>query len=159
MFPRGTTGEQIEVHGNVLSVDGKPIAGATIHVWVADPTGRYDNQDDAGNPLSIPANKQRFRGRLFSTYAGSYTFKCLRPGNYYDDGWKLWRPAHIHIKIEAPGYETLETQLYFQDDAQNKHDIPGDDFFQPELCLHLSPAIPAQGGTQRSIFNFVLKAK
>lgn len=48
------------------------------------------------------------------------------------------------------------TQLYFDDDAQNSHDIPGDDFFQPELALQLAPAARTPGVKQVGTYNFVL---
>jgi protocatechuate 3,4-dioxygenase beta subunit len=159
LFPARAKGSRLTIKGQVLSVDGKPVSGATVHIWLADPNGRYDNQDDAGNPLVVPVDQQLYRGRVVTVGAGVYSFECLRPGNYFDDGWKLWRPAHIHVKVEAPGFKDLTTQLYFQDDAQNKHDIPGDDFFQPELAVQLFPAAPSAGSKQSGIFNFVLAAR
>lgn len=156
MFPTGASGSEISISGQVLSVDGKALTTATIHVWVADPTGKYDNQDAQGNPLAIPPAQHRYRGRVVSDKSGQFTFNCLRPGNYFDGGWKLWRPAHIHIKVEAKGYKTLVTQLYFHDDAHNTHDIPGDDFFLPELVVQTLPAIATAGVVQKGIFNFVL---
>ena len=106
--------------------------------------------------MNIPPSQQLYRGRIVTTTDGNYAFECLRPGNYFDAGWNLWRPAHLHMKVEAPGYETLVTQPYFDDDAQNAHDIPGDDFFQPELALQLAPAVPKSGITQVGTYNFVL---
>jgi protocatechuate 3,4-dioxygenase beta subunit len=156
LFPATATGSLVKVSGQVTSTDCKPLSGATIHVWVANPQGHYDNEDASGKPLPIPQKKQLYRGRIFSDADGNYDFECLRPGNYFDSGWNLWRPAHLHIKVEASGYEELVTQLYFDDDAQNSHDIPGDDFFQPELALQLAPAIPKSGVTQVGIYNFVL---
>lgn len=156
LYPATAKGSLLRVQGQVLSTDCKPLAKATVHVWLADPQGRYDNQDAKGNPLEIPAAQQLYRGRIISDFDGSYSFECLRPGNYFDSGWNLWRPAHIHIQVECAGYDTLVTQLYFDDDAQNPHDIPGDDFFQPELALQMAPALPAAGVTQASTFNFVL---
>jgi protocatechuate 3,4-dioxygenase beta subunit len=157
LFPGRAAGSRVLIKGQVLSTDGTPLANATIHAWAADPKGRYDNQDDQGNPLSIPASKQFNRGRVITDHNGRFSFLCLRPGNYFDDGYSLWRPAHIHIKVECDGHKELTTQLYFQDDAQNRHDIPGDDFFQPELAVHLSPAVPTPGEKQAGIFNFVLE--
>lgn len=152
-------GSPIQVSGQVLSTDCKALSGAIVHVWVADPQGRYDNQDALGEPLNIPQSEQLYRGRIVTDSDGFYSFECLRPGNYFDAGAELWRPAHVHVMIEVKGYQTLVTQLYFSDDdAQNSHDIAGDDFFLPELALQLSPAIPAAGSTQTGTYNFVLQA-
>lgn len=156
LFPVGVTGEEIAINGQVLSQDGTPIADATISVWVADPKGRYDNQNDDGSPKPIAVNDHLYRGRINSDKAGVYAFRILRPGNYFDDGYNLWRPSHIHVVVEAKGYKKLTTQLYFEDDAHNTLDIPGDDFFQPELVVRLNPASPAAGIVQNGVFNFVL---
>jgi nucleoid DNA-binding protein len=37
------TGEEMQIAGQVLAQDGTLIADATVSIWVADPTGRYDN--------------------------------------------------------------------------------------------------------------------
>ena len=156
LFPDGAQGTRIKISGQVLTTDCQTLSGAMLHVWLADTNGRYANQDDEGNALVVPESKQLYRGRIKTDALGRYSFECLRPGNYFDTGWNLWRPAHIHAKVEANGFVELVTQLYFQDDAQNKSDIKGDDFFQPELSLQLSPAVARKGVTQKAFFNFVL---
>lgn len=156
LFPQGAQGEEIRIDGNVIAEDGTAIADATVSVWVADPSGRYDNQNDDGSTKKIAVKEHKYRGRIISDKSGRFAFAILRPGNYFDDGWNLWRPAHIHVRVEAKGYTTLTTQLYFEDDAQNELDISGDDFFQAELVVPLNPAVPASGVVQKGIFNFVL---
>ncbi len=156
LFPKAASGSAVKVSGQVLSTDCKPLAGAIVHVWLADPKGTYDNQDAEGNPLNIPQAQQVYRGQIVTNAEGKYSFDCLRPGNYFDSGWNLWRPAHLHIKVEAAGHTELVTQLYFDDDAQNSLDIPGDDFFQAELALQLAPAVPKAGVKQLGTYNFVL---
>jgi hydroxyquinol 1,2-dioxygenase len=157
LAPKGVSGDPVRISGQVLATDGSPISGATVHIWVADPLGRYDNQDDAGNPVVRPAQSLRLRGRIITDKAGRYTFRCLRPGNYplFDEPVDT-RPSHIHALVEAPGYTRLVTQLYFQDDGFNEHDIPREGFFQPELVVHMQPALPAPQVVQVGTFNFVL---
>lgn len=155
MFPAGMQGQELKISGQVLAEDGTAIADATVHVWVADPNGVYDNQDKQGNPVNIPVAKQTLRGRVITDAQGNYSFNCLRPGNYeLEDG--KWRPAHIHIKVEAKGYKTLITQLYFVDDQFNEKDLPGPLFFQKELLVPLTPATAQAGVVQDGTFNFVL---
>jgi catechol 1,2-dioxygenase len=156
LYPPAATGSEISVSGQVLDQDGTPLAAATVSVWVADPQGRYDNQEDNGDTKIITLAEQVYRGRVITDKSGHYAFTCLRPGNYFDGGWHLWRPAHIHVKVEAAGYKEMTTQLYFDDDAQNAHDILGDDFFLPELALQLDPAVPTTGSVQKGTFNFVV---
>jgi catechol 1,2-dioxygenase len=145
----------------VLGTDGKAIANATVHIWVADPNGRYDNQDDHGNPIAgLPVASLGLRARIITDARGRYSFKCLRPGNYpLDPQGKDLRPSHIHARVDAPGYKTLVTQLYFIDDGWNEHDLPGEDFFQPELVVHTTPALPEPGVTLQGVFNFVIEPK
>ena len=38
-------------------------------------------------------------------------------------GWHAWRPAHLHVKVTAPGHELLTAQLYFPGDPHNEDDI------------------------------------
>lgn len=156
LFPKGVAGEEIQISGTVLSQDGSVIADASVSIWVADPDGNYDNQAEDGSAKPIAVKDQRYRGRIITDKSGAFAFNILRPGNYFDSGWNLWRPAHIHVRVDASGYGSLTTQLYFEDDAQNTHDIPGDDFFLPELVVALNPAKPVAGVVQNGIFNFVL---
>jgi len=156
LYPAAVSGSALTISGQVLDQNGSPLASAQVSIWLADPQGRYDNQEDNGDPKPITVAEQVYRGRVTTDKSGNYAFDCLRPGNYFDDGWQLWRPAHIHLKVEATGYKDLTTQLYFDDDAQNSHDIPGDDFFLPELALQLAPATPAPGVVQKGTFNLVL---
>jgi hydroxyquinol 1,2-dioxygenase len=159
LFPQGATGSHIHIEGQVYSADLELLVGSVVHVWLADPSGRYDNQDAQGNPLKIPASKQVYRGTIEVGDDARFEFDCLRPGNYFNDGpgdAALWRPAHIHIMVEAPGYPVFVTQLYFEDDPQDDHDLPGKSFFQPELVVQMAPAIPVEGQIQRGIFNLVL---
>lgn len=160
LTPSGASGDPIEVTGQVLSTDGKLITGATVHVWLADPNGVYDNQDKNGDPVNLHPSKHRLRGRIVVGADGKYYFKALRPGNYaLTPNGKDFRPGHIHIKVEAPGYKTLVTQLYFQDDGYNTHDLDGDGFFKPELAIHMQPALPDGKTVQKGVFNFVLQKK
>jgi catechol 1,2-dioxygenase len=158
LSPKGMSGDPVRIVGQVLSTDGTPVQNAIVHVWVADPNGRYDNQDDEGNPVeNLPVAGLRLRGRIAAGANGRYSFRCLRPGNYPLVGEPVdTRPSHVHVCIEAPGFETLVTQLYFQDDGYNEHDIPREGFFQPELVVHMQPALPAPDVVQIGTFNFVL---
>ena len=48
-------------------------------------------------------------------------------------GWHAWRPAHLHLKVSAPGHQLLTTQLYFPGDEHNDDDIAS--AVKPELML------------------------
>jgi len=110
-------GEPAWVHGQVRDVDGRPIAGAELDVWQNDANELYGVQDD-------DAPEAHLRGRFRTREDGSYAFLGVRPVPYRipDDGpvgamlaasgRHPWRPAHIHLIVSAPGYETLTTHIF-----------------------------------------------
>jgi hydroxyquinol 1,2-dioxygenase len=113
----GAPGETCVVNGRVLSSGGEPISGARIDVWQADDSGRYDVQyGDLGDT--------RARGHLFSDSEGRFWFRTIHPTPYPIpmDGpvgrllraaeRSPMRPAHIHFRIAADGYETLTTHVF-----------------------------------------------
>lgn len=160
LIPKGLTGQKLVLSGQVLDTAGNTIAGAIVHLWIADPSGRYDNQLDNGAPSQLDPSQHKLRGRQHTNKNGCYRWIFLRPGNYpLVPGGSQKRPAHLHVMIEAPGYKTLVTQIYMPDDYWNTRDIKDgreDDFFQPELIVHLAPAVPHGKQTQVGTFNFVL---
>lgn len=90
----GDPGQPLRISGWVRSVDGKPIAGATVYIRQADGTGVYTPD---------------YQGSLTTDEDGSYRFSTVLPGQYY--GVK-----HIHIGAAYEGYEFLETQILFKGD-------------------------------------------
>jgi len=113
----GAPGEICVVNGRVLSTSAEPIPGARIDVWQADDEGLYDVQyDDLASA--------RARGHLFSSSNGAFWFQTIRPRSYpiptdgpvgrllRAAGRSPMRPAHIHFRIAAAGYETLTTHLF-----------------------------------------------
>ena len=113
----GDRGTRIRVEGGVVDTDCRPIPRARLEVWHADGEGAYDN---AG---------YRHRARLQADEAGRYAFRTIIPGRYLNGD--RYRPAHIHVKVAAPGRRVLTTQLYFEDDPYNV----GDPWFLPSLVL------------------------
>jgi hydroxyquinol 1,2-dioxygenase len=117
----GAPGEPCDVSGRVVDVAGKPVPGALIEVWQADEDGFYDVQySDLQQP--------RGRGHLRSDADGRFWFQTVKPEAYPipDDGpvGELlraggrgpMRPAHIHFKIDAEGYQTLITHVFADGD-------------------------------------------
>src|SRR5262249_18576842 len=101
------------ISGRVWAHDTKkPLANARLDVWQANSKGRYDNDDDDN-----PPKKDVFvnRTRLITDELGYYEYETIKPGRYKIDT-DLWRPAHIHYAVTAPGYKLLITQLYFKGD-------------------------------------------
>ena len=81
---------------------------------------------------------------------GNYSINTVQPAPYQIPtdgacgqliaaaGWHAWRPAHLHLKVSAPGHELLTAQLYFPGDEHNDDDIAS--AVKPELILDPKPA-------------------
>ena len=116
----GATGEPCFVRGHVLALGGAPVPGATLDVWQSDSDGFYDVQ--LGAQPGLPAH--RARGVLTSGADGGFHFRSILAEPYpipHDGpvgrllqqlGRHPWRPAHLHFKISAPGFETLTTHVF-----------------------------------------------
>jgi len=113
----GVKGDRVALYGQVKSLDGKPIAGADVDIWQTDEDGLYDAQ--------MPGEfKFNLRAKFTTDEQGRYSCVVVR-AHHYDVptdgpagemlramGRKAGRPAHIHMKIEAPGYDTVITSIY-----------------------------------------------
>ena len=116
----GAKGTPCRVQGSVRGLDGAPIPGAVMDVWQSDDDGLYDVQH-AG------LDHAQARGVLRADAQGRYHFRTVVPVPYaipHDGpvgrmlqavGRHPWRPAHLHFRIQAPGYETLITHVFRQD--------------------------------------------
>ncbi len=103
--------------GRILTLDGRPIEGATVDVWSTASNGFYDVQDGDQTPMNM-------RG-VFTTGAdGAYEFGGVRPVAYqipgdgpagdllFRNGRHNWRPGHVHFVVSAPGHKTVITHLF-----------------------------------------------
>jgi protocatechuate 3,4-dioxygenase beta subunit len=105
-----TSDSNLTVHGRVTDVDGNRVESVILDVWQANAAGEYDNET------------YRFRCRVPAP-GGEYHLHTIRPGDYkIADDPPDYRCAHIHVKVTAPGYKPLTTQLYFKGAAHNDTD-------------------------------------
>ena len=117
----GHEGELILVSGRVLDLQKNPIEGATLDLWQTAPNGLYSSQDPEQDTYS-------FHGLLTTGKDGSYHFTTVRPVSYTvptdgpvgeilnSTGRHPWRPSHLHYIVKAPGYRTLVTEVFPDDD-------------------------------------------
>jgi hydroxyquinol 1,2-dioxygenase len=118
---RGAPGEPCDVSGLVTSTAGEPVAGARVDVWQSDENGLYDIQyDDLAEP--------RARGHFLTGADGAFRFRTVLPTAYPipTDGpvgrllraarRSAMRPAHLHFRIQADGYQRLTTHLFVAGD-------------------------------------------
>jgi protocatechuate 3,4-dioxygenase beta subunit len=127
----GVTGTVLSLFGQVLSVGCVPLADATLDFWQANKDGVYD---DVGFVL---------RGVTRTDADGNWTLRTIIPGNY------AGRPRHLHVKVSAPGYVLVTTQLYFPDDPLNLQDP----FILPSLVM---TSIRPDGDGFRALYHFAL---
>ncbi|MGX9134937.1 dioxygenase family protein [Rummeliibacillus sp. JY-2-4R] len=124
----GEKGDPLVFYGNLRSVTGEVLAGATVEWWQDDADGLYSNYDS-------PAPAFNLRGQFKTDQNGDFVAKSIVPIPYQIPtsgptgvftraaGYHAYRPAHIHIKFTAPGHETLITQVFFEGDEWLETDV------------------------------------
>lgn len=146
-------GTPLLFQGQVTAVSGKPLAGAVLEMWQADDDGLY-----AQFAPGIP--EWNLRGAVVTDDEGRFAVHTVQPAPYQIPtdgscgrliavaGWHAWRPAHLHLKVTAPGYEALTTQLHFEGGEHVQDDVAS--AVKPELVI--APQPTGEGGTH----DFVL---
>ena len=153
-------GTPLLFQGQVRAVDGTPLPGAHVEIWHADDNGFY-SQFAPGLP------EWNLRGTVVADAAGNFALNTVQPAPYQIPtdgacgklsaaaGGQAWRPAHLHLKVSAPGYQLLTAQLYFDGDQHLSDDIAS--AVKPELVL--SPAERPDGTGNEVTYDFVLDAE
>jgi hydroxyquinol 1,2-dioxygenase len=150
-------GEPAEVRGRVLSLDGKPIAGAVLDVWQTAANSLYSSQDPQ-------QERYNMRGRFKSDAAGAFFFRTVKPVSYPVPtdgpvgkilnamGRHPMRPAHIHFIVSAPGHETVATHIFAKGDRYLDSDV----VFAVKNSL-IADFRPKADGILEVNYDFVLK--
>jgi hydroxyquinol 1,2-dioxygenase len=124
----GAPGEPLFVDATVRGPEGEPVPGATVDVWQADQDGYYDVQYQ-------DLAEHRARGVLHADAEGRMRFRTILPVAYpvptdgpvgrmlIASGRHPWRPAHVHFRIQAPGYRTLTTHVFRAGDPYLDSDV------------------------------------
>ncbi|MGR3714361.1 MAG: dioxygenase family protein [Shimia sp.] len=107
--------------GTIKDEAGNPISGAELDIWQTAPNGMYASQDEEQDTFS-------FHGLMTVGDDGTYRFTTVKPVEYTVPadgpvgdilracGRHPWRPSHLHYIIKAPGYRTLVTEIFPEDD-------------------------------------------
>jgi len=118
---RGQVGEPLVVCGTVKDAQGAPAKGTVLALWQNGGNGLYSQQDKAVSPTN-------YHARLTVADDGSFSYSTVRPISYTvpDDGpagdmlrvlgREAWRPAHLHMIVQAPGRKPLITEFFPEDD-------------------------------------------
>jgi hydroxyquinol 1,2-dioxygenase len=114
-------GTVLLVEGQVRGTDGEAIPHAKIDIWQTAPNGMYSSQDPDQDIHS-------FHGLMTADETGNFRFTTVRPVEYTVPsdgpvgellnaaGRHPWRPSHLHYIVTAPGYRTLVTEIFPDDD-------------------------------------------
>lgn len=148
LFGAAEQGTKVEYHTQVTDTNGQPIPGAMVDVWTADAKGVYD----------MESPEYRGRARQTADEEGRTSFGAIRPGNYDlgtdpGTGEKVYRPAHVHVKVSAPGFQPVLSQLYFHDDPYNRID-PIEDRDGQEKEAGWSPELEMGNNGQDNKFSY-----
>lgn len=150
-------GEPLDIALRIEDLDGTPVADAVVEVWQANKDGLYENQEPDLQP------EFNLRGRYRSGPDGRLAIRSVRPAGYPIPadgpvgrllarlGIGLMRPAHVHFRVIAPGYQRLTTHVF---DA-------GDPVLGADPLFAVHPALVAgiegrPGGGWRMDYRFVL---
>ena len=145
-------GDALWVSGRVLAVDGEPLPGAEIDVWQNGVNRLYAVQDPE-------SPEDHLRGRSVTRDDGGFAFLAIRPTPYPipDDGpvgamlaasaRHPWRPAHIHVAVNAEGFEPLATHIF---DSESEY-LDSDAVFavKPSLIKEFVRRPPTTGSDPR----------
>ncbi|WP_019063446.1 catechol 1,2-dioxygenase [Streptomyces prunicolor] len=143
------SGTPLLFQGQVTGVSGEPLSGALLEMWQADDDGLY-----AQFAPGIP--EWNLRGAVETDDEGRFAVLTVQPAPYQIPtdgscgalisaaGWHPWRPAHLHLKVSAPGHETLTAQLYFRGGEHVEDDVAS--AVKPELVIDPRPV--GDGGNQ-----------
>jgi catechol 1,2-dioxygenase len=150
-------GEESIITGQVVSADGTPIAGAVLDVWQNSANKFYAVQQPDVQP---PTN---LRGIYRTDDEGRYAIRTIRPTPYPipDDGpvgrmldatgRHPMRPAHVHVKVSAPGYRTVVTHVF----DERSDFLDSDAVFGVKDSLIVS-FVPGDDGLLHCATDFVL---
>jgi catechol 1,2-dioxygenase len=123
-----TPGPAMFMTAVVHDKSGAPVADAEVDIWHSSPVGLYENQDPAQENFNL-------RGKFSTDPEGRFWFRSVKPAGYPipTDGvvGRLldaqnrhpFRPAHVHALIYKPGFKTLISQVYADDDVNLDSDV------------------------------------
>ena len=123
-----TPGPALFVTARVRDGAGRPIEGAEVDVWHSSPEGFYEQQDPKQAHMNL-------RGKFTTDQDGAFGFRSVKPAGYPIpiDGpagdfvratrRHHYRPAHLHFLIYKPGFKTLISQIYVNDDERLDSDV------------------------------------
>jgi hydroxyquinol 1,2-dioxygenase len=124
----GAPGTPLVLTGTVRSLDGKPIANATVDVWQPDGEGLYEAQKPEQQGAYL-------RGVYRTDKDGRYVIRTVAPIGYTipldgpvgalvtRTGISPYRPAHVHFDVAADGFTPVITHIFRNGDRHLDDDV------------------------------------
>lgn len=162
-----TGGDPLWIDVTIQDAAGAPLAGAVVDIWQCAPDGLYDVQ------RGLPEGESELRGRFFSDAEGRVRCWSTMPVSYQIPGdgpvgdllratnRHDWRPAHVHFRIEAAGYDPLVTHLFAAGDRYLDSDVVFG--VKPSLVLDIghagaeAPVRDDRAAARLLQYNFILQ--
>ncbi len=142
----GAPGVLVELKGVVKHKDCvSPYKGAKIELWHCSADEVYDND----------SQEFRYRGTTHCDENGNYYFTTQMPVPY-DAGGGNYRPAHFHLLVSAPGYQSLVTQVYFTGDPYLANDASSS---SPTAKARILPVESDANGKKTVTFDVIMRDK
>lgn len=107
-------GPRIAAMGVVKDDFGRPIPGAIMYAYHTSEKGWYSDKAAHIRAWAGDSRHARLFGYLRTGADGSFTIHTIRPGGYPRSDL----PQHIHIEVDADGFEPRVTELLFDDDPR-----------------------------------------
>jgi protocatechuate 3,4-dioxygenase beta subunit len=123
-----TPGPALFANCRILDDKKQPISGVEVDIWQSSPAGVYENQDESQADMNL-------RGKFVTDKDGRFSFRSVKPAGYpvpmdgpVGDMIRLrnrhhYRPAHLHFLCFKPGFKTLITQVFVDDDEHLESDV------------------------------------
>jgi catechol 1,2-dioxygenase len=123
-----TPGPAFFMCGHVVDRAGRPVEDAEVDIWHTSPAGLYENEDPDQADMNL-------RGKFTTDVEGRFWFRSVKPAGYpIPTGGVVgrllaaqdrhpFRPAHVHALVFKPGFKTMISQVYADDDADLETDV------------------------------------
>lgn len=102
LWQPGDSGQRMRIRGRVTSLDGRPLANVVVGIRHADSEG---------------LDWSYYQGEVITNEKGLYQFGSVIPGNSH-------RLSHVHVTVDHPGYEYLDTEFHFKHDPKAAENDP-----------------------------------
>jgi protocatechuate 3,4-dioxygenase, alpha subunit len=136
--------QAIQISGQVLDGDGKPVIDALVEIWQADGDGNYHSGFNG-------------YGRVATNDRGTFSYKTIKPGRVPGIDGQLQAP-HIAVNIFMRGLlKHLVTRIYFPGEPSNDSDRILQSV--PAARRNTLIAKPIAGSVQNLDWNIILQGE